>query len=244
MMARVAILPRDRMIVALDVPDGDTARRLIAATCAEVTIYKLGLELFLSGDFFALLDELHSAGKQVFADLKLFDVPNTVAAAVRQLVRRNVAFVTVHGNQAMMASAAEAAAGSATRVLAVTVLTSLDQGDLDDLGFRCDLAALVLSRARRALAAGCAGVVSSGLEVAALRHEIGDRLIAVCPGIRPLINDEATGRDDQKRTVDVAQALDNGADYLVIGRPITRAADPAAAAAEIQRQIAQALAKR
>ncbi len=242
-MARATILPRERLIVALDVPDGAAARRLIAATAADAAIYKLGLELFLSGDFFTLLDELHGTGKQVFADLKLFDVPNTVAAAVRQLVRRRVAFVTVHGNQAMMAAAAEAARDSATRVLAVTALTSLDQGDLDDLGFRCAIADLVLSRARRALAAGCAGVVSSGLEVAALRREIDDRLIAVCPGIRPVINDEAAAPDDQKRTVDIKQALDNGADYLVIGRPIIHAANPTAAAAEIQRQIVAALAQ-
>jgi orotidine-5'-phosphate decarboxylase len=139
----------------------------------------------------------------------------------------------VHGNQAIM-EAAGAAKGD-VKVLAVTVLTSLDRGDLDDLGFACDVEKLVLSRARRALEAGCDGVVSSGLEAPMLREFIDQRLLVVTPGIRPVDNKPI---DDQKRTVDVAQAFTNGADYIVVGRPIRDAADPRAAAQAIQQTIA------
>ncbi|MDT8439810.1 MAG: orotidine-5'-phosphate decarboxylase [Wenzhouxiangellaceae bacterium] len=225
-----SIDPRDRLIFALDVPDASRARALIATLGEEVTFYKLGLELFLSGDFFALADELKAAGKKVFADLKLFDVPATVGRAVAQLARRQLDFITVHGQDAMLAAAAQNK--GSCKVLAVTALTSLDQGDLDDLGFDCDVAALVLSRARRALALGCDGVISSGLEVPALRAGVDPALLVVCPGIRPVAND-----DDQKRTMTVAQAFAAGADYIVVGRPIRDADDPAAAAAAIQAEI-------
>jgi orotidine-5'-phosphate decarboxylase len=152
---------------------------------------------------------------------------------VKQLRHRGVALTTVHGNQGIMEAAA--AAKGDVKVLAVTVLTSLDRGDLDDLGFACDVEKLVLSRARRALEAGCDGVVSSGLEAPKLREFIDQRLIVVTPGIRPVENKPV---DDQKRTVDVAQAFANGADYIVVGRPIRDAADPRAAAQAIQRTIA------
>lgn len=226
--------PRDRLIFALDVPEAAGARALIAALGENVTFYKLGLELFLSGAYFELIDELKAAGKKVFADLKLFDVPATVGRAVAQLARQRVDFLTVHGQDAMLAAAAENKADA--RVLAVTALTSLDQGDLDDLGFDCDVTALVLSRARRALKLGCDGVVSSGLEVPALRAGVDPALLVVCPGIRPVAN-----TDDQKRTLSVAEAFANGADYIVVGRPIRDAADPAAAAAAIQHQIVEAV---
>jgi orotidine-5'-phosphate decarboxylase len=198
-----------------------------------VSFYKIGLEVFMSGGGFELLDWLVGRGKRVFVDLKFFDVPATVASAVRNLRNRGVTFTTVHGNQAIM-EAAVAAAGD-VGILAVTVLTSLDRGDLDDLGFQCDVEALVLSRARRALAAGCAGVVSSGLEAKLLRAGVDDRLIVVTPGIRPVENRPA---DDQKRVVGVDQAFANGADYIVVGRPIRDAADPRAAAESIQATIA------
>jgi len=229
-----SIAPRDRLMFALDVPDLAQAQTLVRTLGDEVQFYKLGLEFFLSGAYFELAAELKDAGKKIFADLKLFDVPNTVASAVKQLVRHEVDLCTVHGNDGMLKAAVEAAAGSRTGILSVTALTSLDQGDLDDLGFQCDAQALVLSRARRALDIGCAGVVSSGLEVAELRQQVGDQLLAVCPGIRPVHND-----DDQKRTVGVSEAFDNGADYIVVGRPIRAAADPRAAAAAIQAEIAQ-----
>ena len=146
-------------------------------------------------------------------------------------------FATVHGNQSIMEAAA--AAKGDVRILAVTVLTSLDRGDLDDLGFTCDVEKLVVSRARRALEAGCDGVVSSGLEAPMLRQFIDQRLLVVTPGIRPVENKPV---DDQKRTVDVAQAFNNGADYIVVGRPIRDAADPRAAAEAVQQTIAQVFA--
>jgi orotidine-5'-phosphate decarboxylase len=230
---------RERLIFALDVPDLARARMLIDGLGDSIVFYKLGLELFLSGDYFALADELQGRGKKIFADLKFFDIPATVASAVRQLARRRVDFCTVHGNDGMLRAAADAKGDMG--VLAVTALTSLDQGDLNDLGFQCDAAALVLSRARRALEAGCDGVVSSGLEVPALRASVDQALITVCPGIRPVFNDEAPAADDQQRIVTPARAIASGADYLVVGRPIRDAADPRAAAEEIHRQIATAL---
>ena len=190
----------------------------------------------MSGGYFELLDWMVARGKKVFVDLKFFDVPATVAAAVKQLRNRGVTFTTVHGNQAIMEAAA--AAKGDVKILAVTVLTSLDRGDLDDLGFTCDVDKLVLSRARRALEAGCDGVVSSGLEAPMLREFIDHALLVVDPGIRPVENKPV---DDQKRTVDVAQAFANGADYIVVGRPIRDAADPRAAAEAIQQTIAQSL---
>ncbi len=224
---------RERLIFAMDVADPAEARRLAERLGDSVHFYKLGLELFMSGDYYALLDWMVEREKKVFVDLKFFDVPATVAAAVRQLRNRGVTLTTVHGNQGIMEAAA--AAKGDVKVLAVTVLTSLDRGDLDDLGFDCDVEKLVLSRARRALEAGCDGVVSSGLEAPKLREFIDHRLLVVCPGIRPVENRPV---DDQKRTVDVAQAFANGADYIVVGRPIRDAADPAAAAQAIQNTIA------
>ena len=224
---------RERLIFALDVATVDAARALINELGNSVHFYKLGLELMTSGGYFELLDELVAADKKVFADLKLFDVPATVAAAVRGLNGRGIHFATVHGNQAVMEAASDAA--DDVNILAVTVLTSLDRGDLDDLGFDCDLDALVLSRARRALDAGCAGVISSGLEVPKLREHVDARLTVVTPGIRPVDNRPV---DDQKRVVDVAQAFANGADYIVVGRPIRTAAQPRAAAQAIQNTIA------
>ena len=226
----------ERLIFALDVAGVEQARKLVGQLGDAVAFYKLGLEFFLSGHYFELAGELREQGKKIFADLKLFDIPATVAAAVRQLARHEVEFCTVHGNDSMLRAAAEAK--GKTRVLAVTALTSLDQGDLDDLGFSCDASTLVLSRARRALELGCDGVVSSGLEVAALRRSVDHALITVCPGIRPIQNDE---EDDQQRVVTPARAIAAGADYLVVGRPIRDAGDPRAAALAIQAEIRAAL---
>ena len=230
---------RERLIFAMDVADPDAARRLADELGDAVSFYKLGLELFMTGRFYELIDWMVGRGKQVFVDLKFFDVPATVAAAVRQLRNRGVTLTTVHGNQAIMEAAATAKGD--VKVLAVTVLTSLDRGDLDDLGFACDVEKLVLSRARRALEAGCDGVVSSGLEAPLLREFIDQRLLVVTPGIRPVENRPI---DDQKRTVDVAQAFANGADYIVVGRPIRDAAEPRVAAEAIQQTIANVFAGR
>ena len=230
---------RERLIFALDVSNLEQARQLVSKLGDSVVFYKLGLEFFLSGNYFELATELRNQGKKIFADLKLFDIPATVASAVRQLAGHEVDFCTVHGNDSMLRAAAEAKGNM--QILAVTALTSLDQGDLDDLGFKCDAHSLVLSRARRALELGCDGVVSSGLEVAALRQSIDHALITVCPGIRPIFNDELPQQDDQQRVVTPAQAISNGADYLVVGRPIRDADDPHAAAEAIQQQISSAL---
>lgn len=197
-----------------------------------VRFYKIGLELFMADGYFQLLDWLIGKDKKVFVDLKFFDVPETVRAAVKGLQKRGAFFATVHGNDAMLKAAAEAS--GYTKILAVTALTSLDTGDLKDLGFQCDVEALVLSRARRALEAGCDGVVSSGLEARALRESLGDKLLIVTPGIRPVEN-----VDDQKRVVGVEDAFRNGADYIVVGRPIRKADDPRVAAENIQAQIAR-----
>jgi orotidine-5'-phosphate decarboxylase len=230
---RAVIPARERLIFAMDVPEAERARQLAETLGDAVSFYKIGLEVFMSGGGFELLDWMVGRGKRVFVDLKFFDVPATVASAVRNLRNRGVTFTTVHGNQAIMEAAVEAAGD--VGVLAVTVLTSLDRGDLDDLGFQCRVEDLVLSRARRALAAGCAGVVSSGLEAKMLREGVDEKLIVVTPGIRPVENRPS---DDQKRVVNVAQAFQNGADYIVVGRPIRDAADPRAAAESIQATIA------
>jgi orotidine-5'-phosphate decarboxylase len=221
----------------MDVADPQAARLMVEKLGDAVVFYKIGLELFMSGGYFELLDWMVARGKKIFVDLKFFDVPATVAAAVRQLRGRGVTFATIHGNQAIMEAAA--AAKGDVKILAVTVLTSLDRGDLDDLGFSVEVEKLVLSRARRALEAGCDGVVSSGLEAPMLRQFIDHRLLVVTPGIRPVENKPV---DDQKRTVDVAQAFANGADYIVVGRPIRDAADPRAAAEAIQQTIKQCFA--
>lgn len=228
-------IPRaERLIVALDVPTPAEARALAEKLGDAARFYKVGLELFMAGGYFELVDWLAARGNKVFVDLKFFDVPETVRRAVANLRGRGVSFATVHGNQAMMEAAAKEK--GEVKILAVTVLTSLDRGDLDDLGFSCDVERLVLSRARRAIEAGCDGVISSGLEAARLKGEFQDRLLVVTPGIRPVENKPA---DDQKRTVDVAQAFAAGADYVVVGRPIRQAPDPRAAAEAIQHTIAK-----
>lgn len=231
------IAAQDRLIVALDVPTAADARQLVATLGDAVTFHKIGMELLMAPGFFELLASLKDDGKKVFVDLKFFDIPETVARAVRNLSERGADFCTIHGNQSIMAAAAKAKSGN-TKVLAVTALTSLDQGDLDDLGFQCDIADLVLSRARRALAAGCDGVVSSGLEVERLRREAPRELICVTPGIRPVENRLEA---DQKRVMTPTDAIRAGADYLVIGRPIRDARDPRAMAQQIQAEIAEAL---
>ena len=226
----------ERLIFALDVPDADAARSLVDRLGDSVRFYKIGLELLMAGGYFELLDWLAERDKRIFVDLKFFDVPATVGRAVARLNHRGVTFCTVHGNQGIMEAAARAKED--VKVLAVTVLTSLDRGDLQDMGFQCDVPALVLSRARRALEAGCDGVVSSGLEAPMLREHLDHRLMVVTPGIRPVDNRPA---DDQKRVVSVEQAFGLGADYIVVGRPIRDAADPRAAAEAIQATIRKAV---
>lgn len=225
---------RERLIFAMDVHDANEARRLADRLGDTVQFYKLGLELFMGGEYFELLDWMVGKGKKIFVDLKFYDVPATVAAAVRRLRNRGITYTTVHGDRTIM----EAAAGvkGDVKVLAVTVLTSLSSTDLKQMGYTGEVSDLVLSRARGALDAGCDGVIASGLEAGRLRAELDPRLIVVTPGIRPAEN---RPQDDQQRVVSVQQAFEWGADHIVVGRPIRNAPDPRAAAEAIQADIAR-----
>jgi orotidine-5'-phosphate decarboxylase len=247
------VLPRDRLIFALDVPGDDEARDLIVRLGDAVSFYKLGLGLLTNAHYFELVDRLGADGRHIFADLKLFDIPATVAAAVAGLRGRGIRFLTVHGDPQIMRAAVDAAGGE-IGILAVTVLTSLDAKDLAAMGYaRSDVQSLVLAKARQARDAGCAGVIASGREAAAIRADVGTPPTAtgapfriVTPGIRP--SPEAAGTSaeaplagaagDQKRVVTPAHAFRNGADFIVVGRPIRDADDPHAAALSIQRTIA------
>jgi orotidine-5'-phosphate decarboxylase len=227
------IANKDRLIFALDVDDCKKAKNLVEELGDSVSFYKLGLELMMTDEYFNLMSWMLKKDKKIFADLKFFDIPATVGAAVRSLENRGASFVTVHGNQAIMESAAENK-GDSLKVMAVTALTSLDRGDLDDLGFDCDVSELVLSRAKRALEAGCDGVISSGIEAPQLRKHINEKLLVITPGIRPVENKPC---QDQKRVVTVEKAFSNGADYIVIGRPIRDANNSRLAAENIQKSI-------
>ncbi|MBC6414252.1 MAG: orotidine-5'-phosphate decarboxylase [Chromatiales bacterium] len=222
----------DRLIFALDTATADQARTLVKSLADTINFYKLGLELLASGDYFVLAEELLEQGKKVFLDLKLFDVPRTVATAVKGLHRFGDSFVTIHGNDAMLKAANDEKGD--LKILAVTALTSLDQRDIDTLGFKCDVQQLVLARAQCALAVGCDGVVASGLEASSIKQTMGSKMLIVTPGIRPIVN-----TDDQKRTVDLKSAFNNGADYIVVGRPIREASSPPDAAAQMQAQISK-----
>jgi orotidine-5'-phosphate decarboxylase len=230
----VSPIPRhERLIAALDVPDAGQARALVEKLGDAVRFYKIGLELSSAAGYFDLLAWLAARGNKVFADLKLYDIPETVRRAVANLRSSGASFLTVHGHRSVMEAAAKEK--GAMKILAVTVLTSFDQKDLDEMGATKTVEQLVLARARGALETGCDGVIASGHEAAKLKAEFGGRLLVVTPGIRPA--GAETG--DQKRTVDVAQAFKNGADYIVVGRPIRDAADPRAAALAIQSTIAK-----
>ncbi len=231
-----AVPLRERLIFALDVPSPENAKAWVERLNGLVGVFKVGFELFLAGGF-SIVEWIQNRGAKVFLDLKLFDVPETVRRAMVQIAKRGVSFTTVHGNDAMLRAAVEAKGD--VKILAVTALTSLDQGDLQDLGFACSVEDLVLSRARRALALGCDGLISSGLEIPRLRREVKDRLLLVVPGIRPVAN-----VDDQKRTVDARQAFASGADHIVVGRPIRDAADPEGLVKQIFDQIEKGLQER
>lgn len=224
---------RDRLIFALDVPTAAEARAWVDRLGDSVGFYKIGMELLTSGDYFRVLEELAGRGKKVFVDLKFHDVPATVASTIKGLARYTVDFCTIHGQHDGMMRAASQEKGG-IRLLAVTVLTSMDRSDLRQLGIDREPSEVVVERALAARAAGCDGVISSGQEAAALRQATGPGFLIVCPGIRP----SGPAGDDQKRTVDVPTAFAAGADHIVVGRPIRQAADPAAAAEAIQAQIA------
>ncbi len=233
LISQKAMAPRERLIFALDVPTVLEAREWVERLGDSVLFYKLGLQIFMAGGYYELIQWLAERKKKVFVDLKFFDVPETVGSAVAQLRGKKAEFVTVHGNDEILKAAVKQK--HELKILAVTVLTSLDRHDLADLGFSCDVERLVLSRARRALDIGCDGVISSGLEAPKLRQHLGQGFLIVIPGIRPVENKPV---DDQKRVVDVRHAFENGADYIVVGRPIRTAPDPKAKAEEIQTTIA------
>ncbi len=227
-----AIPRRERLIAALDVPTAAEARTLVERIGSSASFYKIGLELATSGGYYELLDWLVKRGNRVFCDLKLYDIPETVRRAVANMRGRGVGFLTVHGDRAIMEAAAQEK--GEVKILAVTVLTSMGPADLAGMGYGGSMEQLVLARARGAAESGCDGVIASGLEAPAIKANFGAKLLVVTPGIRPSGGDVA----DQKRVVDVAQAFRNGADYIVVGRPIRDAKEPAAAAEAIQATVA------
>jgi orotidine-5'-phosphate decarboxylase len=225
---------RERLIFALDVADLKGAKELVARLGDSVVFYKIGLELATSRHYFELLDWLVGQDKKVFTDLKLYDIPATVSAAVRQLARCGASFLTVHGDRGVAEAAAQAK-GDSLKVLAVTVLTSVAPADLADMSITLSVEELVLKRARLAVAAGCDGVIASGLEAAPLRAALPAGALIVTPGIRL---SDAARNDDQRRVVTPTLAFRSGADHIVVGRPIRDAADPYRAASAIQEEIA------
>jgi len=231
------LAPEERLIFALDVPGRAQALEWVDRLGEAVRFYKIGMELLASGEYFQVLDALAARGKRVFVDLKFFDIPATVAGVIRGLGRWKIDYCTIHGwHPAMMRAAAEANAGD-MRLLAVTVLTSMDGADLRAMGIEREPEQVVVERALAAQAAGIDGVIASGREAAPIRRATGPGFSIVCPGIRP----GGPAGDDQKRSMGVAEAFAAGADAIVVGRPIRNAPDPRAAAAAIQAEILAAL---
>jgi orotidine-5'-phosphate decarboxylase len=230
------IAPRERLIVALDAPDPAEAERLVAELGDSVLFYKIGMELAYGGGL-DLAPKLAAAGKKVFIDLKLHDIPNTVERATAQIARLGAYFLTVHAYPQTMRAAAAGAKGSSLKLLAVSVLTSCDDADLAEAGYAFGVRELVARRAAQAQAAGIDGLVASASEAAMLRAAVGDSLLLVTPGIRP----SGASVGDQKRVATPGQAIADGADYLVVGRPVTQSPDPRAAARDIVAEIAAAL---
>jgi orotidine-5'-phosphate decarboxylase len=222
----------DRLIVALDVETAVEAKALVAALGDAGRFYKVGLEMFAASgmDF---VRELKADGHRVFVDLKLYDIGETVKRAVAQVAKVGADFLTVHGSRAVMAAAVAGRGDSSLKLLAVTVLTSFDETDLRQMGYSCDLATLVELRVRNAMDAGIDGVVCSPLEAAQVRSIAGPRAILVTPGVRSA----GASLGDQKRVATPAEAIANGADYLVIGRQVTRAANPRAELLKIREEI-------
>ena len=221
----------DRLIVALDVPSVAEARTLVARLDGLVSFFKIGLWLQYAAGFDRLLDDLVAQGKSIFLDTKMFDIGETVKQGVARAAERGVRFVTVHGDDHIVRAAAEGKRGSGLKVLVVPVLTSLDDNDLRDLGYRGNIGELIVEGARRAFACGCDGIIAAPRDNpnGIRRAAAAERLLVVTPGVRLA----GGARDDHKRSGTPAQAIAAGADYLVVGRPIIKSPDPAAAAAQI-----------
>ena len=221
------------LIIALDVENREEARKLVQTIGSAADFYKVGMELYASAGM-DIVSELSSLGKQVFLDLKLYDIGETVKRATQQICRTGaVTFLTVHGSRTVMKSAVEGRGESQMKLLAVTVLTSFDQDDLADLGYPVPISDLVELRVRKAVESGVDGIVCSALEVANVRQIGGSNLKLITPGVRSA----GASLGDQKRVATPAEAIRNGADYLVIGRQVTRAADPYAACQEILSEV-------
>jgi orotidine-5'-phosphate decarboxylase len=235
-MQRADIAPKDRLIVSLDLPALEPAEAMIKRLGDSVTFYKIGYQLVYRGGL-SLAQKLRSAGKKVFIDVKLHDIGNTVKSGVESLSSLGATFVTVHAYPQTMQAAVEGRGNSGLQVLAVTVLTSYNEADMEAAGYKHSIADLVAIRARQAKAIGVDGIVCSPEEVAAVRGIVGDQMALVTPGIRP----EGSAAGDQRRIMTPSRAIKAGADYLVVGRPIIEAADPKAAADAIQAEIAQAV---
>ena len=228
--------PRQRLIVALDVSTAAAARKIVAAVGDSALAYKVGMQLY-TAEGPSIVRELVDSGRRVFLDLKYHDIPNTAGAAVREAAQLGVSMLTVHasGGGKMLRAAVDAAQAAEhdVIVLAVTVLTSLDDVDLGMIGLRGGVLDQVRRLAALALSNGCKGVVASAHEAAALREEFGRDFAIVTPGVRP----PGSGHDDQARVVTPAEAISAGASHIVVGRPITEASDPAAEARAILGQI-------
>src|ERR1044072_2078454 len=235
-MQPVTIAPRDRLIVPLDLPSVAAAEAMITRLGDSVTFYKIGYQLAYAGGL-PLVRQLVGAAKKVFADLKLHDIGNTVARGVESIAKLGATFLTVHAYPQTMKAAVEGRAGSELKLLAVTVLTSYDDGDLHAAGYRLSVSDLVEARAQQAQVLGIDGLVCSPEEAAALRKIVGHQMALVTPGIRPA----GAEAGDQKRIMKPARAIAAGADYLVVGRPIVEAADPKAGAEAIHAEIAPRL---
>jgi orotidine-5'-phosphate decarboxylase len=235
-MQPTEIAPKDRLIVALDLPSVGPAEAMIARLGDSVSFYKIGYQLAFAGGL-PLVRQLADAGKKVFVDLKLHDIGNTVARGVESVAKLGATFLTVHAYPQTMKAAVEGRAGSGLKILGVTVLTSYDDGDLHAAGYRLGVSDLVEARAQQAQVLGLDGLVCSPEEATALHKIVGHQMVLVTPGIRPA--GSATG--DQKRIMTPARAIAAGADYLVVGRPVVEAGDPRAAADAIQAEIRQAL---
>ncbi|MDG4594712.1 MAG: orotidine-5'-phosphate decarboxylase [Candidatus Contendobacter sp.] len=227
----------ERIIFALDVDSPGEAERWLDRLGEQVNFYKVGLQLFLAGGF-PVIETILARGHKVMVDLKFFDIPETVALAIRTLKHRGATFITVHGNDPILRAAVQERGDA--RILAVTVLTSFDESDMREMGLTGTVEQLVYHRARKALDLGCDGVVSSGLEVPRLRDGLGDKFLIVTPGIRPGANDVVQD-DDQKRIASAYAAIRNGADHVVVGRPIRDAKDPVVVVKAMQDEITAAL---
>src|SRR6201985_57074 len=235
-MQPAIIAPRDRVIVPLDLPDVAAAEAMVTRLGDSVTFYKIGYQLAYAGGL-PLVSQLVKSGKKVFLDLKLHDIGNTVARGVESVAKLGATFLTVHAYPQTLKAAVEGRAGSDLKLLAVTVLTSYDDGDLHAAGYRLNVSDLVEARAQQAQVLGLDGIVCSPEEASGLRKLVGHQMILVTPGIRPAGSEIG----DQKRIMTPARAIAAGSDYLVVGRPITGAADPKAAAEAVHAEIAPEL---